>query len=82
MNKKKIVSILSWIFLLISLILILWKLFGSSPTELAIILPILLTILLKVWNVSDELKDHKADYKAFKEIVKASFANMKRDIKR
>ena len=42
---------------MVGIILLLWYIFGNSPTELAIILTFALTILLKVWSISDNLKD-------------------------
>ena len=55
MEKSKILDILFWIFLIISVILLIWAVFGQSPTELYVLLPILLTLLLKIWSINDRL---------------------------
>ena len=89
MDKRKVLDILSWIFLGIAIIFLLWRIFGNSPSELLIIVPILFTILMKIssiseniWSIKSELKEHKTNYKAFKENVKGSFENMRKDIKK
>ncbi len=73
MKRKQILEILFWIFLILLVILILWKIFGNSPSDLSIIITGMLTLLLKMWSISDELKDFK--YK-----TKLSFQRTKEDI--
>jgi len=46
-------DILFWIFLIFSLILIVWNVFGNSPTEFIAMVTILLTIFLKTWQISE-----------------------------
>ena len=50
MNLKEI---LFWIFLAIAIILLVWNVFGNSPTEFAVMMTFIFTILLKVWSISD-----------------------------
>ncbi len=73
MKRKDILEILFWILLIIVIILILWRIFGNSPSDLSILLASLLTILLKMWAISDELKE-------FKHEVKFSFHKVREDI--
>ena len=71
--KKQIANILFWILLIIGVILLIWKLFGNSPTDLAVIFPFILMIIIKMWSISDELKE-------FKHSVKSSFNKIKTEI--
>jgi len=51
--KTNIKEILFWIFFILSLILLIWIILGDSPTELIFIVTIYLTMLLKMWSMSD-----------------------------
>lgn len=53
--KMDIRDILFWIFLLLSIILVLWAIFGNSPTEFIAIITLIFTLLLKIWSISDRL---------------------------
>ena len=57
MKLRQILDILFWILLIIVIILIIWRIFGNSPTDLAIIIPAIFMVLLKMWSISDNLKD-------------------------
>jgi len=46
-------DILFWIFLILSTGLLIWAIFGNSPTEFFITLTILFAILIKTWSISD-----------------------------
>ncbi len=59
MKLRKILDILFWISLITAIALLLWYIFGNSPTELAIILTFIITLMLKMWSISDDLKDFK-----------------------
>lgn len=72
MKRKDILNTISWILLIIVIILVLWRILGNSPSDL-LILASLFTILLKMWAISDELKDLKHE-------VKYSFIKAKEDI--
>ncbi len=50
---KDIKEILFLIFLVLSIVLILWYVFGNSPTEFVAVITLMFTILLKTWSVSD-----------------------------
>lgn len=73
MGKRNILNILFWIALIVVIILILWRIFGNSPSDLSIIISALFAILLKMWAISDELKE-------FKHEVRFSFHKVKEDI--
>ncbi len=72
MKRKDILNLLFWILLIIVIILVLWRIFGNSPSDISILLASLLTLLLKMWAISDEIKD-------FKHEVKFSFYKVKED---
>ncbi len=46
---------LFWVFLIISMILLIWNVFGNSPTEFITMVAILFTVLLKVMLISERL---------------------------
>jgi len=71
--KRKILNALFWIFLIISIVLILWRIFGDSPSEISIIVSIAFMMMFKMWDMSDSLRDFKYD-------IKLSFRKVKNDI--
>ena len=73
MIRKQILNTLFWILLIIGIILVIWKIFGDSPTDLQIILTFMLMLLFKIWAISDELKEFKYE-------VKTSFSKVKQDL--
>lgn len=75
--KIDIKEILFWIFLVLSLVFLIWIVFGNSPTELIFIVTIYLTLLLKMWSISD--KQIRTDGKINK--LKDSFSRMVEDLK-
>ena len=79
MNRKQILDILFWIFLIISIVLIAWKVFGNSPTDLSIIIFLFSTLIFKLWTLSDETKEFKHEFKVFKHEIKNSFSKVRKD---
>ena len=73
MKRSQILNLLFWILLIIGIILLVWYIFGNTPTELAITITFILTLMFKMWAISDELKE-------FKHEVKFSFHRIKEDI--
>ena len=53
--RFNIKEVLFWIVFIIALVLLIWNVFGDSPTEFVTMVAILFTILLKVISVSDRL---------------------------
>ncbi len=80
MERKKIFDILFWVLLIVVIGLILWRIFGDSPTDLQIIIPIMLMMLVKMWSVSDGLKDFKYEVRTSFVKVKTEMSEMKKDI--
>jgi len=52
-TREIIKEILFWIFLIIGVILLIWVVFGNSPTEFIALVTLIFAVLLKVWSVSD-----------------------------
>ncbi len=81
MKRSEILNILFWIFLIIGIILLIWYIFGNSPTELAITLTFILTLMFKMWTVSDEIKDLKHEVRMSFVKVKTDFDELKTKLK-
>ena len=73
-NKINIYEILFWIFFIIAIIMILWYIFGDSPTIEQTLLVLIITFLFKiqadVFSNSSEMR-----------IMKDSFIRLVRDFK-
>lgn len=80
MEKRKILDILFWVFLIIGVILLLWRIFGNSPSELAVIMPFVLMLMFKMWSISDGLKDFRYEVRNSFVNVKTDMGEMKKDI--
>ena len=46
-------ELLFWILLIIGVILLVWNVFGNPPSEVLTLATLILTVLLKVWTISD-----------------------------
>jgi len=72
--KVDIRDILFWIFLILGVILLVWNVFGNSPSEFIALVAIMFTILLKVWKISDNQIKLETRFNAlakdFKEYIK------------
>ena len=75
-DKKQILNILFWILLIIGVILIFWRIFGDSPTDLSIILTFTLMLMFKMWSIGDELKEFKQEVRLSFNKVKTDFENL------
>jgi hypothetical protein len=53
MSDVDIRDVIFWIFLIFSVGLLVWNVFGNSPTEFLALVAILFTIFLKTWQISD-----------------------------
>ena len=72
--KLNIKEILFWIFLVIAMALLIWNVFGNSPSEFITMVAILFTILLKVISISERFTKIETKFnflaKDFKEHIK------------
>jgi Mg2+/citrate symporter len=81
MERKRIFNILFWIALIIGIVLILWMVFGDSPTELGVVITFMLALLFKIWSVSDETKEFKHEVKMSFVKVREDFSELKKKLK-
>jgi len=44
MRKIKIWDVLFWMFLVIGIVMVLWRVFGNSPTDLQVVAPFIAVI--------------------------------------
>ncbi len=75
--KIDIKEIIFWIFLALSIILLIWNVLGNSPGEFITIVAILLTILLKVVSISERLTKVETKFN----YLSNSFINLAKDFK-
>lgn len=80
MNKKQILNILFWIFLIIGIIMIIWKIFGNSPTDIEILIPFIIMILLKLWSNNENIREVKYQVKLLEKGTKSSFEKVRDDL--
>lgn len=66
--------ILFWIFAVICVVLLLWLIFGNSPTELFISSAVVILIIMKIWEMNEKLVKVEIG-------TKNGFCNMGQDIK-
>ncbi|MBU2616564.1 MAG: hypothetical protein KKB79_01125 [Nanoarchaeota archaeon] len=55
MNTRKILDVIFWIALIIGTIMVLWRIFGNSPTDLAVITPFIVMGLTKIWSNNNRI---------------------------
>ena len=51
--KVTLKDILFWITLILGLILVIWNVFGNSPTEFIALATLIVAVLFQVWRTSD-----------------------------
>ena len=78
-TRKEVFSILFWVFLIVTIILILWKILGDSPTDLSIMISIMIMLLFKMWAVSDDLIEFKHEVRMSFHKVKVDISDIKKD---
>jgi len=77
--KKQILDIIFWVALIVGIIMILWKIFGDSPTDLAIITPFIVMALMKIWSNSRAIKDVGHQIKILSINTKSGFEKVRKD---
>ena len=74
----KIQDILFWIFLILGVILIVWNIFGDSPTEFFALLTLMFTLLLKTWSISNRTIKFETRFNT----LEKSFIHLSNDFKK
>lgn len=82
--KVNFKDVLSWIFLILIIVLLLWYMFGDSPTEVIIYSVVAGFVLVKMWNFNDRLTrvemGTKNGFDMMKAEVRNGFGVVKRDM--
>ena len=82
--KVNFKDVLSWIFLILIIVLLLWYMFGDSPTEVIIYSVVAGFVLVKTWNFNDRLTrvemGTKNGFDMMKAEVRNGFGVVKRDM--
>ncbi len=72
-------NILFWIFLIIAIILLIWNVFGSTPSEFITIISIIFMLVLKIWSISDRQIKLETKFDSLQFNIKDSFIKIKED---
>ena len=80
MNKRKILEVLFWIFLIIGIILVLWRIFRNSPTDLEILILFIIMILLKLWSNNENIREVRYQVRLLDKGTKSSFEKVRDDL--
>ncbi len=67
---KDIRDILFWVFMLIALILIVWRVFGENPCDFYILLTVLVALIMKISRLEGKFR-----------MFEKSFRNLAKDFK-
>ena len=51
--KIDIKEALFWIFLILAIGLLLWNIFGNSPSEFVTIITLIFAVIIKLWSISN-----------------------------
>lgn len=73
--KQKILNTIAWIAFAIGIVMVLWRIFGNSPTDLAVISPFVVFGLAKIWYNSNTILELKIN-------MKHGFDKVREDINR
>lgn len=78
--KINIKDLLFWIFLVLALALLLWNVFGNSPTEFITIISIIFMVVLKLWSVNDQQIKTDMNIKNSFNMIRGEISLIKSDI--
>lgn len=78
--KLDIKEILFWIVLVIAMILLIWNVFGNSPSEFIALASIILLVVMKVWSISDRQIKSENEMRYISRRVKEGFDKIGEDI--
>ncbi len=77
--KRKILNIIFWIALIVGIIMVLWRIFGDSPTDLAIITPFIVMLISKMWDMNEAIIEVGHQVKILSMNTKSAFEKVKQD---
>ena len=81
MNKAQLLNIIGWIFIIIAVILLVWRMFGNSPATDNLIIALMVGLLFQVSSMDTKLstlevrltnleRDFKEHVEHFKEHIR------------
>ena len=54
MDKIKILNVLFWVSLVVGIVMVLWRIFGNSPSDLQVVAPFFVMGAAKMWDVNEK----------------------------
>jgi len=73
-------EILFWIFLIFGMGLLIWNVFGNSPSEFITLISVILIIVIKMRSISDRQMILGMKFNSLAFNIKDSFNNIRKDI--
>jgi len=55
MRKIKIWDVVFWVALVVGIVMVLWRVFGNSPTDLQVVAPFIVMGFSKMWGMNERL---------------------------
>ena len=74
MINKKILDAIFWIALVVGIVMVAWRVFGNSPTDIAVISPFIVMGLTKIWTNNNRIWELEIK-------MKNSFGDVKADMR-
>lgn len=69
--QMNVFDVFFWIFMVISLILVIWYVFGQGPAEFYTLLSLFITLVFKVSSMNREIGEIKTEIKRLREDVRS-----------
>lgn len=79
--KQRILDTIAWIALIIGIIMVLWRVFGNSLTDIQVVSPFIVFGLTKIWSNNNKIMGVGHQIEIFKHEVRNSFDKVKEEIK-
>jgi len=80
--KRLLLNVVAWVAFAVGIGMILWKVFGNSPTVAEILVPFVVFSLMKVWDNNGSITDVGYKVEVLSVNTKHAFEKVGVDIKR
>lgn len=77
MISRKILDVIFWVALGVGIIMVLWRVFGNSPTDIAVISPFIVMGLTKIWTNNNRIWELEIKMKNSFDKVKENMNDIK-----
>ena len=74
-------EILFWISLAFTIILLMWYLFGGSPSEIIVIIAVTFTFLIEIWKIGNRLSNKLVNLETRFNFFEIGFKDLSKDFK-